>query len=515
MSMSTDQKAIGDGRSSVSDEQRKRKKVSRACDNCRRKKAKCDLAEDRCYNCERSGEECSFSRVPLRRGPVRGSLRDSTRSSLPIAGNESPLSASQSLPPMPASSVRSWQEEEWQDVAIDRYYLLIHPTYPLLPREKTSFKYELEDVHSNLRSALLHAINSIVHCNSAVPASQCSLAVAQLIQYNKSCRPFAQNRLANHLAHMQVLILLAIEADNRGPDKFSAVIEYSQATLMGTAVGIAYMLKLHYYREELYWHATEMEATCKRRLWFILVILDRWHAVATSSPSFIPDNYVKFENGDTDELGPITSHLVRLSNIIGHLGGILASSEALFSETNSFLFKLISEELDQFRMSAELVWCQSNLLHLAFWHVTLLSNLYNPAPDPYTLLGAALRIASILPNSATPVTPLNHHFFGLAVSVLGYLVGGEITRLEARRGLSLVKEAVEKYKGLLMDSDTSKLPISCPLLMTADWDAAVLALIREKMADSTDMDRMLLDEYGDDTLRRMRRYGYLGSLNMV
>lgn len=56
---------------------RKRSKVSRACDECRRKKVKCDAAEEGgsggdCTGCKRVGMLCKFSRVPMKRGPSKG-----------------------------------------------------------------------------------------------------------------------------------------------------------------------------------------------------------------------------------------------------------------------------------------------------------------------------------------------------------------------------------------------------------------------------------------------------------
>jgi len=59
-----------DGSSSA----KKRSKVSRACDECRRKKIKCDAQSEEgpCSNCRRSTVECQFSRVPQKRGPSKG-----------------------------------------------------------------------------------------------------------------------------------------------------------------------------------------------------------------------------------------------------------------------------------------------------------------------------------------------------------------------------------------------------------------------------------------------------------
>ncbi|EJT73853.1 hypothetical protein GGTG_07708 [Gaeumannomyces tritici R3-111a-1] len=59
---------------------RKRSKVSRACDACRRKKVKCDsiseTGEVACTNCRRSQIRCDFSRIPQKRGPSKGYIKE-------------------------------------------------------------------------------------------------------------------------------------------------------------------------------------------------------------------------------------------------------------------------------------------------------------------------------------------------------------------------------------------------------------------------------------------------------
>ncbi|CCF56444.1 hypothetical protein KAFR_0B01450 [Kazachstania africana CBS 2517] len=59
---------------SRSSSNKRRTKASRACDQCRKKKVKCDNGDDRsvCTNCQRNGEKCTFERVPLKRGPSKG-----------------------------------------------------------------------------------------------------------------------------------------------------------------------------------------------------------------------------------------------------------------------------------------------------------------------------------------------------------------------------------------------------------------------------------------------------------
>ncbi|QHS74556.1 Rgt1p [Saccharomyces paradoxus] len=59
---------------------KKRTKASRACDQCRKKKIKCDYKDEKgvCSNCQRNGDRCGFERVPLKRGPSKGYTRSTS-----------------------------------------------------------------------------------------------------------------------------------------------------------------------------------------------------------------------------------------------------------------------------------------------------------------------------------------------------------------------------------------------------------------------------------------------------
>jgi hypothetical protein len=71
-----DQMAMQYGSPDGSMAPRKRSKVSRACDECRRKKIRCDATgepgDEQCSSCRRVGSRCQFSRVPMKRGPSKG-----------------------------------------------------------------------------------------------------------------------------------------------------------------------------------------------------------------------------------------------------------------------------------------------------------------------------------------------------------------------------------------------------------------------------------------------------------
>ncbi|KAF3163463.1 Glucose-responsive transcription factor, variant 2 [Orbilia oligospora] len=100
---------------------RKRSKVSRACDECRRKKIRCDATSEtgveQCSSCKRVGARCSFSRVPMKRGPSKGYIKEladrlntlentiSTSDMLPynnltsVEGESSPMDSEGTSPP--------------------------------------------------------------------------------------------------------------------------------------------------------------------------------------------------------------------------------------------------------------------------------------------------------------------------------------------------------------------------------------------------------------------------------
>ncbi|AQZ15357.1 EDS1 (YBR033W) and RGT1 (YKL038W) [Zygosaccharomyces parabailii] len=56
---------------------KRRTKASRACDQCRKRKIRCDYGDEKgvCVSCSKNGEFCLFERIPLKRGPSKGAVR--------------------------------------------------------------------------------------------------------------------------------------------------------------------------------------------------------------------------------------------------------------------------------------------------------------------------------------------------------------------------------------------------------------------------------------------------------
>ncbi|KAF3902309.1 hypothetical protein ABW21_db0206923 [Orbilia brochopaga] len=136
--------------------------------------------------------------------------------------------------------------------------------------------------------------------------------------------------------------------------------------------------------------------------------------------------------------------------ILGHLAENLTSSDQAVSTPagGAYVSRLLRGELERFRESVDSVLGSLNLVHIAYWHVKLLSLRLNDATDPSQLIGPAAHIANILNSAQSPVTPLSYHFAALAILTLIDLLDYGETRMEAEKGIMLIVEALEVRRGV-------------------------------------------------------------------
>ncbi|KAI5787810.1 hypothetical protein FPQ18DRAFT_262738 [Pyronema domesticum] len=370
---------------------------------------------------------------------------------------------------------------EWDEESIDQYYTLIHPTFPLLPHSKARLRQRLAAASITVREALLEALYAAVRSNPSCPPSSipanprraCELCVASQFEAQDP-----RSSTATSLLYLQTTILMALEADNHSPATTrSGTSGMPKAAWVGSAVGLAYAMKLHCNRTvDRYTHSDpDSDEKLGRRAWWVLVVLDRWHAISTSSPLFIPDSNVVLLPEDQTLIGLTPWHLVRLSCILGHLSEAFTTADEIVSAAslNPYISRLLRGELERFRESVEVVWGSLSLLHVAYYHVKLLVLRHNSASEPRQLLEPALRMATMLDHSSMPITPLNHHFAALALITLVDLGEVEETRLEARRGVGMIDEAIRKRRGLATREDSK------------GWDRVIKEVIGRRIEGHT------------------------------
>jgi len=127
---------------------------------------------------------------------------------------------------------------------------------------------------------------------------------AQLL-YRAQLEDTQQGSSYKQFVYLQISLLLAIEAGNRAPCGFKG-----QSVWLGSAVGLAYELKLHEYNSSRT-DDPDTDERLGRRIWWALVLLDRWHASSMSTPLLIPDSSVVLMPEDRSILGESLYHLTR------------------------------------------------------------------------------------------------------------------------------------------------------------------------------------------------------------
>lgn len=613
------------------DKSKPRTKVSRACDECRRKKIRCDAVDEvpsmPCNNCARTAAKCTFSRQPLKRGPSKGYIKElaerlnsleqqvhpphmeqqhryeiqqvqqamaeglqayghdprllqdpragdkrthdmvdgqlngqqpmfqhiSSNSNQPLPlppppqqfqSHLQPLAPSQhTLPsaqpfwrqggneqrqdpaiglafdPEPSTASTTITSFDWDESVVDEYYRIIHQTFPLLASNKNRLRQRLAECPASLREAHLAALDCLMRTfptstlapNVGYP--QALKRTAELLAKYPFDNPSSHTNATN-LVYLQTLLLMALESDNHGPATIRGQAGPSRAEWLGRAAGVAGQLEINTIRtasNSVMEGDRDSEERLARRVWWVLFILDRWHASSTADLLKLPENSVVLLPEDQILLGESTYHLARLSFIIGHLAAILTTTKtpstdvmAPSNPASSLLGLTLAGEIDRFRESVESVWGSLNLVHLSYHHCHLLIKRLNPTTEPSELVGHAVKVATVLNSRRTPVTPLNHHFGALAAMTLCELCDVPKTRPEAMKGLQQMAESLDEGRGLAGKSGSE------------GWDGAVRELVGKKrakvMAEANDGMITSGDENRKFDPTMLTRYGYLTSL---
>ena len=181
-------------------------------------------------------------------------------------------------------------------LTLNSYYEIIHPIFPLLPDTKARSMSNWASLPTVLRDGLDSALQGAVHSfPSSTPALSFPVKENSWIAkelWSAAPREGSGSRsMASNLAYMQILLLLAIEAGNRAPVAAKGQSASSQLFWLGNALTLAYELKLHQHKAQVT-DDPDSDERLGRRLWFCLLVMDRWHAASTSTPTLVSDTTV-------------------------------------------------------------------------------------------------------------------------------------------------------------------------------------------------------------------------------
>ncbi|KID92817.1 C6 finger domain-containing protein [Metarhizium guizhouense ARSEF 977] len=513
---------------------RKRSKVSRACDECRRKKIKCDAQSDSgetpCSSCARSSIRCLFSRVPQKRGPSKGyikeladrihsienklesegnlsqddidklfatdrsrhsnGLEDSTRkrpfSSISTGDYTTPTTVrqapwgSEARSAQPASGQGEGLVQEYSnsslapqptpikpdetptkphaapaDVpmldgeevpAVDEQAFLeflasVQPLYPVLPTDLGRLQSLLLQTNAAVRSAFSLALSCIGQPSSDSP----KIASSLLHEWESNDAPSSR---ATDIVHAQTLLILIIDADWRGTS--------SLPFLLARAVALANSMKL--------WKCSPVDSTTEPdsddelcvRIWWSLVLMDRWHAAGTGQPAQIPDRSVVVPASLENTIGEVSFHLLRLSKLLNRISFVISTLQAGLYTADASMAAILTDYIENYRedLPAHIDAAAYPMIHLAYWHCRLLVTMLTPGATPKEIIWPTKELAHLL--SVTPELkgPLFSHFVSLATMSLSKLARTEATREEAAE---IIKEITEKPSGGHWDGVKDKL----------------------------------------------------------
>ena len=169
--------------------------------------------------------------------------------------------------------------------------------------------HELENIPHAVSKALLNARQlAVISCTSALKPETLLAQIPSELAALKAEGPHARNCDAN-LAYLQALFFIAIVTENSG------TVHSRNTSWIAEAVSIGTHLNLHQSHSFDMGDATDEDAPAKvaRRVWLSLVILDRFHASSTASPSLVAEDSVRLVSSDEAILGLDAYHLVRKS----------------------------------------------------------------------------------------------------------------------------------------------------------------------------------------------------------
>ena len=198
----------------------------------------------------------------------------------------------------------------------------MHPSLPILPHSRSALRARLAHCTASLRDAFLEALSVVVPSTASAPAGSSPIEARggdgggrKAYDLLATFEGHSSRNMSTNLVYLQTMILMALDADRRGPTTTWRHSGPPQAVWLGAAVGMAHDLRLHAAtarsRERYATSDVDSDERLGRRDWWVLVMLDRWHAASTSSPLLIPDRSVLSIPEDRAILGDVVFHLTR------------------------------------------------------------------------------------------------------------------------------------------------------------------------------------------------------------
>jgi len=344
---------------------------------------------------------------------------------------------------------------EVDEGVLQDYLVTLQTLYPILPSSSARLQSLLAECPSSVRTAFVHALLAVAQSSSG----NVKLANSLLSDWENDESPRTQ---AINIVHAQALLLLAIDADWRRSPTVSSIL--------GRAVVLANSMGLWKLPTILPESDVDSDDNLCIRIWWSLVLMDRWHAVGSGKPVLIPDASVVVPHGLASVVGDQCCYLVRLSKCMNRVAEVVSMLQPGASTTDAMNAKYLDDYVQDFRedILPHVEPTSYPLVHLGYWHCRLLVMLLTPEATQTEILWPTKELISLLSANADMRNPLANHFGFLICMALSKLSKLDRSREEA---VQLTKEILEK-QGIVWDSIKDKLTEQ--MRPTSSGDAASL-----------------------------------------
>ncbi|KAJ4295371.1 hypothetical protein N0V90_007383 [Kalmusia sp. IMI 367209] len=368
------------------------------------------------------------------------------------------------------------------EATIKAYYNTMHSTLPLLSSESSALN-RLTHCPSKLREALFLSLECSIRSSAprALPPTDVSMnqMLHQCFEVINAAEhalhdPDNSRQFFNNLVFCQSLVLLFIASDRPTPGTVG-----SPAGLLGrlaghiTEIGLNDPKTLTLLREQDH----ELYQAARQTFW-VAFILDRFHASSRSKDIILPLQSGLVSRDDYKVLGEEAYHLARAADIVGQVAFVTrAGSVHELDPTSPFAFAALSATspsttylnmaLARFRESIEISNLPGNSSpHLAYQYLRVFITRLSNWSSSTELLTLTKDLLRNL--SSGQVTPLHHIFASLVATSLADLSDRLETQIEAHAAMKEMSDGLANEHIINKSSDN------------IGWDAAIRDLLHQK-----------------------------------
>lgn len=322
-------------------------------------------------------------------------------------------------------------QRDIDEIAFLRYLSTVHPYLPFLPSTKGSLMADLTQSPPILSQAFVGVFHLAMGVTTS-PSVDMNTVSRDIQDYERS------RGKDTYVTYLQTLILATLAAENIGPtsDASGASSRYyiALASLFGSSPHVRAHIR------------PSTENTIWFKAWWSCIILDRFTAFGWGTCPSIPAQESVLLRSHKEELGEWVYHLAELSEALAALVPILRSHAECGGKLR-FALQGVHHILEIWRRAvpATMTPTSQPLMHMAYWHVRLLSEIasrppVSEDPDATLVIGRALsKMMESLTLAPALYPPFTTHFVSLAA----------LSLLELSRVPNMRRAALEQLSQLI------------------------------------------------------------------